>query len=161
SIASGATFALNNFNQTVAELSGAGTLSIGSGTFTDGDTTSTTFSGVLSDSGTFVKVGNSTLLLTGDSTGAFTGSVDLQTGTLQVDGKLGSGTVTVESGTTLTGKGSVGGFTDKGGIVTPGSPGSNPGKLTSVGNISFDSSSSYVVQINGTTAGVTFDQLIV
>jgi autotransporter-associated beta strand protein len=161
SIASGGTYDLNGFNQTVAELSGAGTLKLGTGNFTEGDATSTTFSGILSDSGTFVKIGNSTLLLTGDSTGSFTGSIDLQTGTLQVDGKLGSGTVTVESGTSLSGKGSVGGITDKGGMVTPGSPGSSPGKLTSVGSVSFDSNSSYVVQINGITAGVTFDQLIV
>ena len=49
---------------------------------------------------------------------------------LQVDGKLGSGVVTVEAGTTLLGKGTVGGIVDKGGTV---SPGDSPGRLTSTG----------------------------
>ncbi|MBI1914138.1 MAG: Ig-like domain repeat protein [Planctomycetes bacterium] len=157
SLGASGTFDLNNFNQTVAELSGAGTLKLGTGTFTDGDATATTFSGKLSDSGTFVKVGNSTLILSGDSSSTFSGLVDLQAGVVQVDGKLGSGTVTIEAGTTLTGKGTVGGLTDKGGTVSPGANG--PGRLTSTGNVSFDANSTFRVEINGTTAGVTFDQL--
>src|SRR5262249_40864770 len=52
------TFDLNNFNQTVAELSGTGTLALGTGIFTEGDANSTTFSGKLGGSGTFIKVGN-------------------------------------------------------------------------------------------------------
>jgi len=72
------TFDLNGFSQTVAELSGAGTLSLGTGTFTDGDATSTTFSGNISGSGNFLKVGSSTLTLSGDSTGTFSGALDLQ-----------------------------------------------------------------------------------
>ncbi len=66
-IASGATVDLGwGHSETVASLAGAGTLDIKGGPFTVGDSTSTTFSGVIMDSGGYgslVKQGTGTLTL--------------------------------------------------------------------------------------------------
>jgi autotransporter-associated beta strand protein len=68
-IASGATLDLNNFDQAVGSLAGAGAVTLGAATlFTGGDNTSTTFAGTISGSGALFKLGPGTLALTGTST---------------------------------------------------------------------------------------------
>jgi outer membrane autotransporter protein len=68
-VASGATLDLNNFDQAVGSLAGAGAVTLGAATlFTGGDNTSTTFSGTISGSGGLIKIGPGTLTLTGTST---------------------------------------------------------------------------------------------
>ena len=71
-VSSGASFLFNwGVSETVASLAGAGTVDIKNGTFTLGDASNTTFSGVLGDSGgygTLVKQGTGTLTLTGANT---------------------------------------------------------------------------------------------
>ena len=83
-IASGATFDTSWGNsQTVASLSGAGSLNIRSNTFTVGDSTNSTFSGSISDSyGSLVKVGTGVLTLSGNST--FTGLTTINQGAIAV-----------------------------------------------------------------------------
>src|SRR5690606_14856751 len=55
----GATFDLNDFNDTIASLAGGGSTGgsvlLGSGTLTTGDATNTTFSGIISGTGNLVK----------------------------------------------------------------------------------------------------------
>ncbi len=85
-IGSGATVDLGwGHSETVASLAGAGTLDIKGGPFTVGDSTSTTFSGVLMDSGGYgslVKQGTGTLTLSGANT--FSGLTTINAGALNL-----------------------------------------------------------------------------
>ena len=59
-----ATFSLN-----VGSMAGSSPIDLGSQTLTVGsDNTSTTYSGIISDAGTLVKIGSGTLVLTGSNT---------------------------------------------------------------------------------------------
>jgi autotransporter-associated beta strand protein len=96
SVASGATFDLNwGNNQTVGALSGAGSINIRGNTFTVGDSTDSTFSGVLSDNGAYgslVKQGTGTLTLTGANT--FAGTTTINAGVLNVQNSAALGGAT-------------------------------------------------------------------
>jgi outer membrane autotransporter protein len=88
----GATLDLNNFNNTIASLAGAGNVTLGSGTLTTGgDNSSTTYSGVMSGTGGLTKNGNGTFTLTGDNT--FTGATTISGGTLRLGNAGTTGTV--------------------------------------------------------------------
>ena len=94
-VASGATLDLNSFNQTIGSLAGAGSVTLGSATLTtNGDNTSTTFSGVISGSGSLAKIGGGTLVLSGVNT--YSGGTTLAAGTLRLenDQALGTGALT-------------------------------------------------------------------
>jgi YVTN family beta-propeller protein/autotransporter-associated beta strand protein len=68
-VAAGATLDLNNFDQNVGSLAGAGAVTLGAATlFTGSDNTSTTFSGTISGSGGLTKIGPGMLTLSGTST---------------------------------------------------------------------------------------------
>ena len=89
-IAAGATLALNNFNETIGSLAGAGTVTNGGAASrtltTGGDNTSTMFSGVIQDGAAgatnLTKTGTGTFTLSGANT--YTGTTTISTGTLQV-----------------------------------------------------------------------------
>nr|WP_242488218.1 autotransporter domain-containing protein [Pseudomonas sp. TH34] len=104
------------------------------------------FGGVISGAGALNQMGSGTLVLTGDSS-AFTGASDVVAGTLEVDGKLG-GTLTVGSGATLSGIGTVGTTTlASGAILAPGNSATPVGTLNVNGNLTFAPGSTYQVQI--------------
>jgi fibronectin-binding autotransporter adhesin len=73
---------VGNYDQTVASLAGSGAVSLGLATLTVNGSTSTTFSGVIQDTGSLVKNGTSILSLTGANT--YTGTTTISGGTLQV-----------------------------------------------------------------------------
>lgn len=122
-------------------MTGAGTLQ------TDADLTD---SGSVSGSGSLTKTGVGTLTFNGDGS-AFTGATNVQTGTLVVGGDgfasatLG-GPVTVASGATLGGFGTIGGM-DLFGTL---SPGMSIGTLNVTGNSTFESGSTYTLDITDT-----------
>ncbi|UWU76758.1 autotransporter domain-containing protein [Bradyrhizobium huanghuaihaiense] len=95
---------------------------------------------------TFNKVDSSTWTVTG------TGNQDWNVlgGTLLLAGTI-NGTVTVASGGTLSGVGTVGTTTVNGGTLAPGNP---TGTLTVSGDLSFTSASSYMVQVSGASNGL-------
>ncbi|MEJ1968778.1 MAG: autotransporter-associated beta strand repeat-containing protein [Rhizomicrobium sp.] len=103
-VESDATLDLNGYNETIASLAGAGTVALGTGSLTVGDSSTTEFDGALTGSGMLFKAGSGQLTLAGD-TGGFSGDTDVLFGTLQLGnggatGMIG-GSVTVEDGAIL------------------------------------------------------------
>jgi autotransporter-associated beta strand protein len=158
-VASGATLDLNNFNQTIGSLAGAGNVTLGSATLTTGsDGTSTTYSGAISGTGGLTKIGGGTFVLSGTS--SYTGATTINGGTLEVDGSIASSpSVTVNAGGTLSGTGIVdpaaGVVIAAGGMLAPGNAGNPTGTLTITGNLAFQSGAIYLVQVNPTSASRT------
>ena len=102
----GANLVLNNRNQVIASLAGAGNVSLGTGTLTTGgNNTSTTYSGVMSGAGgSLVKQGAGTLTLGGANT--YLGGTTVTGGTLQIGAANAlptTGAVTLNGGTLGTG----------------------------------------------------------
>ena len=126
----GKTFRIGRVTGSGALGGGCSLSSAGAGiaTWQVGDDTDFTFDGTLRGSGTKLeKIGNGIMTLTGQGSNA-TGAVTLSAGTLCLSNTkatkpmLGTGTVTVKSGTTLCGAGVVGGVVNvqKGGTLRPG-----------------------------------------
>ncbi len=113
-VASGATFNLNNFSETVGSIAGAGNITLGSAILTaGGDNTSTTYSGIANGTGGLIKTGTGMLTLSGANT--YTGLTTVSAGTLKygANNALSSGALTVSGGTF-----DVGTFADTIGAVT-------------------------------------------
>lgn len=93
-----------------------------------------TIAGPLVGSGLMVKQGTGTLILSGTSTN--TSPIHIDAGTLRVTGQIGSGAVTVKSGTTLEGSGTVGGTVtvQNGGTIRGGDPTSTTANALTLGN---------------------------
>ncbi|MXO58944.1 hypothetical protein GRI89_05260 [Altererythrobacter salegens] len=130
--------------QEVAELSGTGgNLELGTTTLTINQQTNTVFSGTISGDGTVNKEGTGDLKLEGDST--FTGSANVNGGTLSVNGSYAGGTFTVNDGGLLGGNGTVGDTTIQGGAL---GAGNSIGHLTVAGDLTFTSASTLVVEVD-------------
>src|SRR5205823_65029 len=106
----------------------------------------------ISGSGSFTKAGSGTLTIAGDNT--FNGTTFITAGTLLVNGSQPNSPISL-SGGILGGTGNVSVISASAGTV---SPGASPGILTS-SNVSFSSGMAFKVELNGTTAGVNYDQL--
>ena len=86
--AASAIFNLNNFNDTIGSLAGGGStggnVSLGSAILTTGaNNNSTTYSGVISGTGSFEKSGTGTMIL-GNSANTYTGTSTINAGTLSI-----------------------------------------------------------------------------
>jgi autotransporter-associated beta strand protein len=150
-VASGATFNLNSFNQSIGSLAGGGNVALGAANLTTGnDGTSTTFSSAIGGTGGLTKVGGGAFTLAGAST--YSGPTNINAGILNVNGSLAS-TVFLNSGGTLMGTGTIGGLNvGSGGTFAPGN---SPGTMTVQGNLAFQSGALYLVQVNPSTASST------
>ncbi|CAE6864254.1 hypothetical protein R69746_07987 [Paraburkholderia aspalathi] len=127
----------------------AATVAFGSGTGTiNFNHTSTadagyTFASAISGNGTLNQIAGNTSL-TGNSS-SFTGTTNVTGGRLAVNGSLDHSAVTVSNGGILGGTGTVGStVANSGGIVAPGN---SVGTLKVAGNVSFNSGSTYQVQV--------------
>ncbi|MBX9826346.1 MAG: autotransporter domain-containing protein [Xanthobacteraceae bacterium] len=134
-------FALAGFNQTVGDLSGNGTVSLGAGTLTAGAANSTTHGGGMTGTGNFVKEGTGTLTFTGTKT--FNGATTINNGTLLVNGTDANSAVTVNAAGTLGGSGTVGATNVFGTIA----PGNSIGTLNVTGTFTQSTGSTYVVEV--------------
>ncbi|MHC1655223.1 autotransporter domain-containing protein [Stenotrophomonas maltophilia] len=117
------------------------------GTFQTDTTRVLTYAGQLSGSGV-LRQGRHYLALTGDSS-TFSGTAWVSEGQLEVEGLLG-GQVKLDQGAWLTGRGSVGGVQLlSGSVLSPGSATTGGiGQLQIKGDLSFDSSSQYRVDVS-------------
>ncbi|BCW90435.1 hypothetical protein sos41_36040 [Alphaproteobacteria bacterium SO-S41] len=109
------------------------------------------FAGRLFGTGTLDKSGAGLLELTGDNSG-LRGATTVRAGELRVTGNLNSSSVTLLSGTTLSGTGTVGGLVAQSGAVV--SAGGNAlGGLGVNGNIQLLAGSSLLTQLQGGAGG--------
>jgi len=138
----GGTFNLGAFSQTLGVLSSTGSIVLGGGTLTFGDASDTNLTG-LSGSGGLIKVGSGTVTVTGSN--SFSGATSVGAGTLVVNGSI-AGNVTVATGGTLKGTGTVGGLVvNNGGTIAPGN---SIGTLNVTGNYAQNAGSTYQVEVN-------------
>ncbi|WP_230413190.1 autotransporter-associated beta strand repeat-containing protein [Paraburkholderia antibiotica] len=175
---SGATLALQDFSQTVNDLSGAGAVTLGSSAstvLTASNAADTTFSGVISGAGSVDKAGTAALTLSGANT--YSGGTTVSAGTLIATSgsALGTGTVTNDAAlqldfasnstlaNTLSGTGSL---TKTGtGVATLTATGSTQGAVSvSTGTLQFSqagvfNASSYTTQTGATTSIGSTSQL--
>ena len=99
----------------------------------------------------FQKTGTSTWTLTGTNAAALPWAINA--GTLSVNGSIASSIMTVNTGGTLGGTGSVGATTiNNGGALAPGN---SIGTITVNGNLIFNASSNYNVEVSPATADKT------
>ena len=156
------TFAMEgNNNYNIGELSGSstGVLDIGANTVTlGGSGRSGSFAGQITGTGgNLVKAGTGTVTLTGTSD--HTGQTTVSGGKLVVDGALSQSAVSVQSGGTLGGSGTVSALTvASGGTLAAGN---SPGELSVTGNVIWSGGGSYDWEINSFpgTSGTNWDFL--
>ncbi len=149
-VQSGARADLANFAQTVASISGAGSITLGSATLTIGNSTSSEFAGVISGTGGLTKTGSGTLTLSGANT--YTGVTNVSAGLLTVNGSITSA-VTLGAGGRLGGNGTIGALNISGTVA----PGNSIGTLNINGAVNFAVGSVYSVETNAAGAS---DQII-
>jgi subtilase-type serine protease len=153
-VASGATFALANHSQLIASLAGAGIVSLGDATLTTGGSNaSTTFSGSITGAGgSLVKQGTGVFTLAGAN--GYTGTTNVNAGTLIVNGTIASsGALSVHSGATVGGIGTLPVTTiNAGGTL---SPGNSVGTITIAGNLTFVGAGNYIVEVSPAAADKT------
>jgi autotransporter-associated beta strand protein len=95
--------------------------------------------------------GNGRLTLSGSN--SYTGPTAVNTGTLAVNGVIGSGTVSVAAGAWLQGTGTIGGAVNVQGTL---SPGTSPGVIT-LGSLTLGGSSTSLIEVTGTVRGSGYD----
>jgi autotransporter-associated beta strand protein len=148
-------------NPTTANLTFAANLGVLDGKTSSvlslsGTSSNNIFSGVISGAGSSVsvtKTNTSTWTLTGTNT--YTGLTTVSNGKLVVNGSISSSAITVQSGATLGGMGTVGALTvESGGTI---SPGNSPGILTVNGN--YNQAGTLSAELNGTAVGTQYDQV--
>ena len=117
-----------------------------------GNNTSTTFAGVLTNTGSLTKSGTGTLTLSGANT--YSGATAVSAGSLIVNGdqSAASGILTVSSGATLGGSGAIGGATTISGILAPGN---SIGTLTVANDVTWNGGENWVFELGaaGPTIG--------
>jgi fibronectin-binding autotransporter adhesin len=118
-------------------------------------TTPLTVNAVISGSGGFTKTRGGTLTLNSNNT--YTGTTTVSEGTVLVNGSQPQSPITITSGT-LGGTGTVGTIISSGGTAKTLAPGGSPGIL-SCSNVTLNSSTTFTVELNGTTPGSGHDQL--
>jgi autotransporter-associated beta strand protein len=140
----------------IGSLAGDGLVLLDRHTLSIGDNNlSTTFSGVIQESGGLTKAGTGTFTLTGANT--YTGATTVSAGVMVVSNRSGSGTgtgaVNVNAGT-LGGKGIITGATTIGtgsgigAFLAPGVASNQTGELTFKKKLTFKSDSTYTYKLN-------------
>ena len=142
-VASGASFDLNGFNDTVGGLAGDGTIDLGAGRLTVDQTGDNLFSGSITGTGGLTINGDHVFALTGVNT--YTGDTIVNGASLVIDGSVASA-ITLNVGATLSGNGTIGAMNvGSGAILAPGNDGL--GYLGVNGDLNFAAGSTYQVSV--------------
>jgi len=138
---------------TLGGLTGPGTLALSNSASSavalsvGNNNSNTTYSGKLTGSGSLTKIGSGILLLSGSNT--YSGPTTINQGKLLVDGWLSNSAVTVNSGGTLGGTGSLANVTvNAGGHLAPGDP---QGGLRLSGSLTLASGAAMDYELDGIT----------
>lgn len=146
----GGTFDLANHNQTVGAFSsGTGTVALGSGSLTFGNSLNREFQGTVTGTGSLIKQGTGTQTMSGNSS-TYTGTTTINNGTMLVTGNLSNSATTANSGGILGGTGTVGATTING-TIAPGLAGAI-GTFNVNGNYTQAANSFYDVHVDATGA---------
>ena len=139
-----------NGNTSFGALTGHGNTQIGLGsTLSVGGTgADSVFAGTLDGNGSVTKVGSGVLELSGNSNLA--GTKRVNDGTLNVTGTLNGGTLTVDSGATLTGTGSIGGLAS---VANGGHLAGTSGSTLSLGSLTLSPNSLVDVALGSPVTG--------
>ncbi len=147
SVARSGVLNLNGHYDRVDAVTGNGAISLPGGHLIAGhDGSSFAFDGVVSGTGYLWKVGTGAWTLTGDNT--YTGTTQIEGGTLLVNGSQPASDINVLDLGTLGGTGTIGRVTSTSGVV---SPGSSAGTLTS-SNVLFDAETELRIELGETGA---------
>lgn len=150
-VASGATFNVAGFTDTVGSVNGAGTVALGAGRLALAGAGASSLA-ALTGTGNLDKSGTGALTLAGNY--GLTGSINLAAGTTSFTG-TSAGSIR-ETGGTLTGTGTAAGLlTLAGGTVSPGNAAGQFGTLT-VGSL-VATGGTYAVDIGGAASGFASD----
>jgi autotransporter-associated beta strand protein len=115
------------------------------------NTTPITIAASIGGNGTVTKQGPGMLSLTGASDG--TGAFNVLSGTLAVNGSLGSAPLSIAASAWLQGTGTIAGPVSVAGTL---SPGNSPGVIT-LASVVLDGTSTTRIEVNGTTRGSQYD----
>jgi autotransporter-associated beta strand protein len=141
----GAMSAITSLNGGTVNLGALTVLSVSNGT---------TSGSITGAGGGLTKTSAGTLTLSSGGTYNYTGATNVNEGTLVVNGNISTSNVTVASGATIGGSGTVGALTiNAGGTVAPGN---SPGILNT-GN--YNQAGTLVAEITGLVAGSQYDQI--
>lgn len=131
--------------QTIAQLSGSGgALELGETQLVIDQSANTVFAGEISGTGTLLKTGDGDLKLNGDGS-SFTGTGEVDEGTLSVNGMFANATFEVNEGGKLGGNGTVGDTFVQGGTL---GAGNSIGTLNVAGDLAFTSASVLEVEVD-------------
>jgi autotransporter-associated beta strand protein len=136
-------------------LSGSGNIANGGGALSVGNNSSnTTYSGVLSGTGSLMKMGTGTFTLSGANT--YTGPTMINSGTLRLSGSIGAGSGVTVAGGTLSGTGQIYSPVSvlAGGIL---SPGGSVGTLTISNTLTLAAGSASLFEISKTGGSISND----
>ncbi len=143
-------------NEAIGALAGGGAVALGSNTLTVYLGGNNSFYGVISGSGGFTKTGTGRQELRGNN--LYTGATTVSAGTLLVNGAhSGSGALSIASGATLGGSGSIAGAVTVNAGSTLSAGTISTAEDLATGNLAIAGSLS--AQLGGTTAGSGYDQL--
>lgn len=148
---------LNGYPEGVGLVSGTGPVKLGVGgrLGAGADNSDFTFSGLISGTGSFTKMGTGIATLTANS--SFTGFAMVNDGTLRVNGTLANADATLFNTSTLGGTGQVRSVLARANTTV--SPGNSPGQLSVSQGVTFEPGSIFKVELNGVQAGISYDQI--
>ena len=168
-VSGGGTLDIDNYGSssvTVGSIEGGGLVVLGSKNLTVGtNNLSTTFSGLIRDTGSITKIGTGTLTLTGANT--YSGGTTIERGILLVSNISGSGTgtgaVSVNAGTLggsgiIAGAVTVGTNSGAGAFLAPSKGIKKPATLTIQGALTLNDDSTYIYNLE--TRRVSADEVI-